>query len=174
MISTLRVSHLLFGCLISLILTGCSKSDRPATALASGRVTLEGGPVVGASVMFQPVAGGRPGTGITDSDGVYRISSYGQPNDGAAVGEHRVSVVKIAGAGAFTLAPAEAASTTAVAPQSTDSLSEIAGPREEESENTAPEIEYLVPQKYQDPQSSGLTATVPTEGSYQLDLKLTF
>jgi uncharacterized protein YaiL (DUF2058 family) len=123
--------------------------------------------------MFQPVAGGRPGTAVTDGDGVYRISSYGQPNDGAAVGEHKVSVVKIAGDGAFTLAPAEAAKTTAVAAKSTESLSEIAGPGEEESENSAPEIDYLVPQKYQNPLNSGLTVTVPAEGSDKLDLKLT-
>ncbi len=177
MIRKFRISHLFVGCLVSLLLTGCSKSDRPATALASGKVTLEGVPVVGASVMFQPVAGGRPGSGVTNGNGVYQISSYGQPNDGVAVGEHKVSVVKIAGDGAFSLAPAEAAKPTdapTAAANPTDSLSEIALPNEdEESEKAAPEIEYLVPQKYQNPENSGLKVTVPAEGSDQLNLELT-
>lgn len=162
--------QLLLGICLSLAFIGCSGDDRPETARASGKVTLNGVPVVGASVMFQPVAGGRPGTGITDDNGVYKISSYGQPDDGVAVGEHKVSVVKIAGAGAYALSPAESAKPVAAA-SSTDSLSEIPAATDDE-QNVEPEIEYLVPQKYQNPETSGLRITVPSGGSSELHLEL--
>jgi hypothetical protein len=173
MTSRLQISSLLFGCCVSLSLIGCS-GDRPETAQASGKVTLQGAPVIGASVMFQPVAGGRPGTGITDDNGVYQISSYGEPNDGVAVGEHKVTVIKIAGDGAFTPAPAAGGSAAAApAENPTDSLSNIAPPSEDGADAAAPKIKYLVPQKYQDPETSGLKVTVPSGGSDQLNLELT-
>jgi hypothetical protein len=155
---------LLLAC--SITLHGCSKSDRPDIAAASGRVTLNGAPVAGATVSFQPVAGGRPCSGVTNAQGIYQITSY-DANDGAPVGEHRVAIIKIAGEGATK--PAEAAP----AEDPSMALSDITGPGDAGNSPKQPETTYLVPQKYSDPATSGLTAKVPPEGSDQLNFELT-
>lgn len=159
------VCGLLAVCLLPLL--GCSGSDRPALAKASGKVTLNGEPVSGATVMFLPAKGGRAASGVTDANGVYRMSGYDDPELGVAVGEHRVSVSKIGGEGAFALAPA--------APASEDPNANLVSPIAFQAEDplNPPKIEYLVPQKYGNPESSGLTVTVPAEGSDQLNLELT-
>ena len=50
-------------------------------------------------VMFTPIAesgntnAGKPGFGMLNDDGTYRLSSYGE-DDGAVVGKHWVSVIR--------------------------------------------------------------------------------
>ena len=44
-----------------------------------------------AAVMFMPAGGGRPATGVTDAQGKYQLQTF-NANDGAILGEHRVSV----------------------------------------------------------------------------------
>jgi hypothetical protein len=63
----------------------------------SGKVTLNGRPLVGATVSFQPVApegsreAGMGSTGKTDANGEYTLkAATGQ--DGAWVGKHRVMI----------------------------------------------------------------------------------
>ena len=158
--------------LISLILAGCGGSDRPSLAPASGIVTLNGEPVEGASLTFVPVAGGRPGSGVTDAQGRYSIKTY-EDASGATVGEHKVSVIKISGPGVYVMqgdAPAEPPASAGSAKDGSDSLSEIevfdsSGAKE-------PEIIYDVPQRYMNANESGLLVTVPAEGSDELHLKL--
>jgi hypothetical protein len=144
-----------------LLAVGCSRGDRPVIAKASGIVTLDGNPVEGATVTFEPVSGGRPCFGITDMEGRYKITSY-EEGDGAPVGDHYVSVIKITGPGAS-------------APAGTDnsmSLSDIAPPGGEKGEDPDKGTVYLVPRKYINAKSSGLKITVPGGGSSELDLKL--
>ena len=43
------------------------------------------------TVLFQPVAGGRASTGITDAEGRYSLR-YTEVADGAVVGDHTVSL----------------------------------------------------------------------------------
>ncbi len=65
----------------------------------SGVVTCEGKPVANAGVNFTPIAEegraegrpGRPALAITDEQGRFRLSTYGD-YDGAIVGSHRVTV----------------------------------------------------------------------------------
>jgi len=85
---------------IALALVGCS---RPPYDLAPvhGTVTLEGKPLSGAKVMFAPVEvgdnpnPGKPAFGLIQDDGSFMLSTY-RTNDGAVVGEHWVSIVKLA------------------------------------------------------------------------------
>lgn len=151
--------------LIAVSISGCNQSDRPTIVRASGKVTLNGTPVAGASVSFQPVSGGRPCGGVTNADGVYEITSY-EENDGAAVGEYRVAIIKISGEGAQK--PSEAAP----AEDPSLALSDIADPTETDTPAKQPETTYLVPQKYSDPANSGLTANVPASGSDELNFEL--
>lgn len=75
---------------------GCGSSQdgfnyQPVT----GKVTLDGQPLAGATVAFIPqstsLESGRPSTGMTDDSGVFTLKSMGG-QDGAVVGEHVVSI----------------------------------------------------------------------------------
>lgn len=148
------------------VLGGCGGSDKPDTVPVSGKVTLDGVPVEGASVMFRPEGPGRPGTAMTDANGMYSLSSYGEPNDGAVPGEYTVAVIKIGGPGAS--APAGAAP-----PQSDpNALSSIDGTADT-STAKVPETEYFVPKQYTDPATSGLKLTIPEGGGDNINLELT-
>lgn len=78
------------------LLVGCGGSGNPVGTV-SGKVTLNGEPVSEASVMFEPVDGGRSSFGITGADGNYQLT-YMQENDGALVGEHTVRITTQRGA----------------------------------------------------------------------------
>ena len=82
----------LAGLLLALAVAGCGKA-KPATAPVTGRVLLDGKPVAGAAVMFEPVSGGVPARGSTGGDGSFTLSTFGR-DDGALVGQHRVSISK--------------------------------------------------------------------------------
>lgn len=95
---------------------GCSKSDFEL-APAHGRVTLDGIPVSNAKVMFAPVPrgesskAGRPAFGLLGPDGTFVLSTY-SPDDGAIVGDHWVTVVRLTDeqeAGSSNLASADLA-----------------------------------------------------------------
>jgi hypothetical protein len=79
-----------------LLATGCGGGPYPVAAV-SGRVTLNGQPLAGAGVVFQPVAasGSQPGpgsTGVTDKDGRYTLRLTGKESKGAVVGKHTVRI----------------------------------------------------------------------------------
>lgn len=72
------------------LIAGCGQRG-PQTAPVRGRVTLDGRPLAGADIQFQPAGAGRPSRGRTDSDGRYELMfKRGQP--GAIVGEHTVRI----------------------------------------------------------------------------------
>lgn len=131
-------SLLLAGCLV-----GCGYR-RPGMAQVTGVVTLDGAPVEGASVSFRPVGGGRRAYGSTDGEGRFHLSSYGA-RDGAALGAHQVAVTKMVPtkAGAKRLEQARAAGTD-------ESL----------LDTSAADYENLLPARYADPATSGLTVEV--------------
>ncbi|MFH1920282.1 MAG: carboxypeptidase-like regulatory domain-containing protein [Planctomycetota bacterium] len=84
---TARCSTLLLSCLL---LAGCGSSDGLATV--KGKVTLNGQPLEGAIVEFQPViAGGAPSAGKTDANGRYELM-YTFKTPGAMPGDHTVSI----------------------------------------------------------------------------------
>jgi hypothetical protein len=125
------------GLLIVVALVGCGGSDKPKLAPVTGVVTLDGQPIEGAAVMFMPTAGGRPAHGSTDAHGRFELMTF-KTGDGALVGEHRVSVTKMKLSGVTT---------------TDDGLSGTTDP-------TAIKQEWLTPEKYASPETSGLTATV--------------
>ena len=76
--------------LYCLVTPGCGSGHNLATV--RGQVTLNGQPVQGALVEFQPTApGGSPSSGITDAEGRYELL-YTFDKSGAAAGEHIVSI----------------------------------------------------------------------------------
>jgi hypothetical protein len=82
-----------------LLFAGCS-SGPYQVASVSGRITLNGNPLPGVAVMFQPVAQGSninpgPGSyGITDKDGRYTLILIGKQSKGAVVGKHKVRITE--------------------------------------------------------------------------------
>lgn len=80
------------------ILAAVGCGGGPEYVPVSGCVTLDGKPVNGAAVVFQPVgnggeAGGYGSTGKTDANGRYSLSvASPEKRAGALVGKHRVSI----------------------------------------------------------------------------------
>ncbi|MHC2069228.1 DUF4198 domain-containing protein [Bremerella sp. T1] len=90
-----------FGLVVSLLLlSGCFGSDKVVPV--SGVVTLDGEPLSGAVVGFEPIAvegqleAGYGSYAKTDEDGRYQLLSL-KKEDGALVGRHRVSVSTVVG-----------------------------------------------------------------------------
>lgn len=66
-------------------------SRYPPLGQVTGVVSCGGEPLPNIIVMFQPVAGGRASTGITDAEGRYSLR-YTEVSDGAMVGDHTVTL----------------------------------------------------------------------------------
>ncbi len=83
--------------LCTLLLAGCGGIEKFPTAATTGTVLCEGSPVEYALVFFEPLQTGqsamvgKQGVAITDAEGKFTISTYGD-EDGAVVGKHRVRV----------------------------------------------------------------------------------
>jgi hypothetical protein len=85
---------------LALLLTaaaGCGGEHKVAPV--SGRVTLDGQPLAGAHVGFQPIAAqgevyaGGGSYAFTDADGRYTLRMVESDRSGAVVGKHRVEIV---------------------------------------------------------------------------------
>jgi hypothetical protein len=81
--------------LTALLVGGCGGQPM---APVSGKVVFNGKPVKDAAVTFAPQGAegqretGKPGTGFTDADGNFSVSTF-KPYDGALVGTHHVHVM---------------------------------------------------------------------------------
>jgi hypothetical protein len=126
--------------LTALLIAGCSRG--PALVPASGQVKLDGQPLAGATVTFVPQQAGRPATATTDAQGNFRLATA-QAGEGAAPGEYAVTVL---------LARYKKVPAPGTASGEEDMTSGSGGP--------VPEVEVIVPVRYNTPASSGLTATV--------------
>jgi hypothetical protein len=74
-----------------MLFAGCSQGDQPELGRVHGHVTLDGKPLAGVVVSFQPINGGRQSSGETDDQGSYELI-YIRDIQGAKVGKHRVAV----------------------------------------------------------------------------------
>ncbi len=83
-----RTACLLSG-LVMLGLCGCGGPGN--IGQVSGQVTLDGVPINGALVQFEPLAGNSPSGGMTDAAGNYTLT-YTREIKGAEIGEHRVLI----------------------------------------------------------------------------------
>lgn len=78
-----------FVSLFMLVLVGCSAGDRPPLGRVSGTVTMDGKPLVGVIISFQPDSG-RAASAETDPQGNYDLE-YTYQVKGAKVGPNTVS-----------------------------------------------------------------------------------
>ncbi len=128
---------------VTLGLSGCGSSDGYSLVPVSGTITLDGQPLAGASISFQPAGGGSigPSSGaVTDASGKYELkTSEADSRAGAVVGSHQVRITGI-----------------------TDT-------RDPSDDTVKPAAKDPVPQRYRDP---GLTFEVPAGGSDSANFEL--
>ncbi|MFN7873975.1 MAG: carboxypeptidase-like regulatory domain-containing protein [Pirellula sp.] len=139
---------------------GCNSNSNPKTYKVSGTVTYKGKPVDDATVVFVPTKDkGFPATGVTDKAGNFLLTSF-VSNDGAVPGAYSIKVSKL------DYKDADAAN------------AQIFQNSEEESasyqldEGSTKPVKNLIPEKFSNPTTSGLTYTVPeSESTYDIELK---
>lgn len=136
---------------VTLALSGCGmqsdhwKDARPDTAPASGVVTLNGEPLEGAIVVFQPAApDGIGASALTDGEGKFELKTF-PPEAGVVPGSYAVSVMK----------------------------TEM--PKQQSGSSDDPDpvhVISVIPEKYASPTESNLTAEIPVEGTDTLEFDL--
>jgi len=143
-------------CMMSLwVLPGCGGANRPAnrpeTVLTSGTVMYQGKPVAGATVTFvaeSPASQSTPARGAvgrTDESGQFKLTTF-DPGDGVIPGNYRVTVAKM--------------DATAVAENPDPTLPPPPPPKS------------VLPEKFADPNTSGLTAEVKQGGENKFSFDL--
>ena len=126
------------------MILGCSGRSGPETAPVTGKITLGGKPMAGAHVTFTAEGAPRAALGTTDAQGVYQLTTF-QPNDGAVLGKHTVTVtMPVKGAPTMSAEKPDAAYGAAM-------LQAAKGTAQRGTE---------IPAKYANPTTSGLTADV--------------
>ncbi len=144
-----RITALFPGlALVVLALAGCGGG--PKLVKAVGVVKYKNAPVPNADLIFMADDGTMPSVGRTDDEGRFTVCTGGR--DGAPVGSYKVGI--IAAKNKRPVSEAEAAAIT--------------------SEQIAANRIDLIPIKYNNHISSGLTATVsenPDENNFTFDLK---
>ena len=144
---------------VEIVLTGCSNSSRPPTYPVTGTVTSQGKPVAGAAITFVPTGNeGEAASAITDSNGKYALTTW-RAGDGARPGEYRVKVSKQQ---EQTIDPSKMVKNLSIEEEQKIYV---------ENKRPPPPAKSLVPSKYQDESTSGLSHTVPN-GSSTFDIEL--
>jgi hypothetical protein len=119
---------------------GCNRSGLELVPV-EGVIKLNGAPIAGAGVVFSPSSAGLPAMDITDANGEFSLVTANQ--DGAKVGEYRVSVSKI---------------------QTTEIPQQYGFP--------IYQTKHLIPDKYSKTATSGLTANVVDDDNFfEFDLQ---
>ena len=145
-------------------LAGCPGGTALRVEPVEGVVTVDGEPVPEASVEFVPVVEGEgyPSIGRTDEQGVYRLTAYGPEGvegphgGGTAPGEYYVGVRK----------------TIVEAPMSAQEAQELGVEYQPLAYGDRPAMEFIVPQRYNNPRQSGIQVTVDSGGN-TIDIPLT-
>lgn len=129
------------------VIAGCTSQGRDL-APVSGRITLDGRPLAGGSIVCQPLAvpgsvnAGKGSGAYCDDDGRFQLKTL-DGRDGAVVGEHRVRIY---------------GPRTQNAPAS-------------DSDRGGLRVPEIVPRKYN--RETELTLTVPAEGTTEANFQLT-
>jgi hypothetical protein len=153
-----RISSRIVLALAFVGVIGCSsKVSHPPTAKVTGKVEEKGKPVSGASVFFVPTTQGvQAAFGTTDESGNYQLTTF-EPNDGAMPGAFKIKVTK------FDKPP----TATQVFKDSDEEIRYY-----QENPKAAQPPKSLVPTKYTNEATSGLTFTVGNgPNTYDIELK---
>lgn len=125
-------------CVFALMIAGCDSSSQ--LSRVSGYVTLDGAPIGVGTIVYAPVAGGKPATGSIESDGSYYVNTSREV--GLAPGTYQVAV----------------------------SIREM--PENVKRSDQPPPGKLLIPQKYEQPSTSGLQFEI-VPGANVIPIELT-
>lgn len=145
-----------------LVLSGCSNEDewtrkQPATVTAEGVLTLDGKPVDFASITLLPIEPGtHAATSLTDKSGRFAMQAF-PSKPGAVPGEYKVRVGKTIEVGAEAIKV---------------DLGEDAAHAVAQDGGANVSWKNVLPDKYADPATSGLTIVVPPDGTTSLKIEL--
>ena len=147
---SLRVAVGLLVCMV-----GCGPAG-PDMGQVTGSVSFEGLPVTAGTVQFWPESG-RPSRATISEDGTYELTTF-ESNDGALVGEHRVTI--------------KATQQSQSAPKLESTAAEIAHYSQKGAKPIrASRVKWLVPEKYSEVDTSPLVATVES-GVNNIDFEI--
>jgi hypothetical protein len=148
-------------CVAALLMSGCGGDSGVAvvTAPVSGKVTMNGQPLEGATVNF--VTDNYSSSGITKADGTYSLPT------GAAIGENRVFITKFVAPEGFSDDPEDGLDAGQVDAANIDPL-DGDGP-------SAVEVDKgeKIPAEFSNPDQSKLTIPVPEAGNSNANFALT-
>ena len=142
-----RITLAIMFFFFSMLLSGCGGPDLPDTFRVIGTITHHGQPVAGYAVLFNPTKGGRPARGETDDEGKFTLSTF-DFGDGAISGDHNVAISFI-----------------------TD-YKYLPGEEPEGESQVVQKPSVTIPDKYGDPEMSGLKLTVEETGKNNFDIIL--
>ena len=102
----MKYQHVLCFVLVAVffLATGCGKPNPLGVMPVKGVVTLDGSPVSGATVIFNPVStSGVVASGTTNDAGEFKLSTAGaEAETGAQAGDYKVTVRKVQVASSVT------------------------------------------------------------------------
>lgn len=160
------VSKLLQMCAVSgmlLSIAGCGPEqvEHPDTVAVTGKITLDGKPLAGASIIFNPVVTSDetfPARATSKEDGTYELNTFfsaSTDEPGAVPGQYNVTVTKAA---------------AAAAPQSHGDVDMSAPQGKPDAHSSGPE--NALPAKYQSPTTSGIKKEVKADGANDIPIEL--
>ena len=152
-----------FAVLIPLLGLGCSGGrdpNRPETHEVSGLVTRDGHAIAAATVTFHSLDGSRSAVGITDDQGRYTLTTF-VPDDGAVLGRYAVAIAQ------YDIPRGVSGRDGSIADTGEQDVDEPEAGLAGRGESAGPR--NLLPEKYADANSSGLSATVAESGNNQFD-----
>lgn len=155
----LRNSVFLLG---MLALVGCGSGDDglPRTVDASGVIMCDGAPLDGATILIVQDDGKFYARGMSDSQGRFSLDMY-ESKPGAVPGTYKATVSKT-----VTVDKATPSKTPKTLAEDAEHAAE--------GDPTQANASWVndLPEKYNNPQTSGLTLTVPDDGSKNLSLEV--
>jgi hypothetical protein len=83
--------HVLAFIVLMMMLLPACRQRGPELGAVQGTVTLDGRPLAGGIVIFEPKAGGHTSRAVTDASGRYQLV-YLRDTNGALVGSHIVKI----------------------------------------------------------------------------------
>ena len=158
--------------LVLVALTGCGlRVDRPDVHYVEGIVTLDGKPLEAATVGLTPVSGGLPAYGNTDAAGIFKLTSSrgGLPGKGAVAGDYQVTIRKLADT---TESPATGTTNQPASEPSMEDYERWLKEQQKQTRRRQPQVASLGPERFTNPETSGLSATI-RPGSNRLEFQLT-
>lgn len=142
----------LIGLMLLMTSLGCGENLQPA----GGKVAVDGTPVKEGTIMFYPVGGGRPATGVI-SEGQFQLS-FENPGDGLPPGDYKVVIV----ADIWKEAKAKTK-----AQEIEEAQAKKSGAIEQTSSLAAGELIHVVPPIYNDIKTTPLVQKVAGTGAVE-------